>query len=79
MSCDLHGSTVLVTGAIGLATGLAGLGARVAVVGRRANRRAKRSSTVGYDRDLALRLWEVSSALVGIEQNPKWLYAKEQG
>ena len=33
------------------------------------NRRAKRSSKVSYDRDLARRLWEVSSALVGVEQH----------
>jgi NAD(P)-dependent dehydrogenase (short-subunit alcohol dehydrogenase family) len=35
-----------------------------------ANQRAKRSSKASYDRDLARRLWEVSSALVGVEQNP---------
>ena len=34
-----------------------------------ANRRAKRSSKASYDRDLARRLWEVSSALVGVEQH----------
>jgi len=34
------------------------------------NRRAKRSSSTSYDRDLARRLWEVSSALVGLEPNP---------
>lgn len=45
-----------------------------------ANQRAKRSSRASYDRDLARRLWEVSSALVGIEQNPNPpRYAKEQG
>lgn len=35
-----------------------------------ANRRARRSSGSSYDRDLARRLWEVSSALVGLEPNP---------
>jgi NAD(P)-dependent dehydrogenase (short-subunit alcohol dehydrogenase family) len=35
-----------------------------------ANQRAKQSSKASYDRDLAHRLWEVSSALVGIDQNP---------
>jgi NAD(P)-dependent dehydrogenase (short-subunit alcohol dehydrogenase family) len=45
-----------------------------------ANRRAKRSSKASYDRDLACRLWEVSSALVGIERNPNPpVYAKERG
>ena len=34
-----------------------------------ANRRAKRSSKASYDRDLARRLWEVSAALVGVEQH----------
>jgi len=33
-------------------------------------RRAKQSSSTSYDRNLARRLWEVSSALVGLEQNP---------
>ena len=32
-----------------------------------ANRRAKRSVTASYDRDLARRLWQVSSTLVGVE------------
>lgn len=44
-----------------------------------ANRRAKQSSSTSYDRNLARRLWEVSSALVGLEQDPiPPLDAKEQ-
>ena len=35
-----------------------------------ANQRAKQSSRASYDSDLARRLWEVSSALVGIQQTP---------
>ena len=35
-----------------------------------ANQRAKQSSKASYDRDLARRLWEVSTALVGIEETP---------
>ncbi|QNN55176.1 SDR family oxidoreductase [Nocardioides mesophilus] len=35
-----------------------------------ANQRVKRSSRASYDHDLARRLWEVSSALVGVEQDP---------
>jgi hypothetical protein len=34
------------------------------------NQRAKQSSRASYDSDLAHRLWEVSSALVGIQQTP---------
>ena len=35
-----------------------------------ANRRPKRSAAASYDRDLARRLWDASSALVGVEWNP---------
>ena len=35
-----------------------------------ADRRAKRSATASYDRDLALRLWEASAALVGVDRRP---------
>ena len=34
-----------------------------------ANRRPKRSAAASYDRDLARRLWDASSALVGVEWN----------
>lgn len=44
-----------------------------------ANRRPKRSSKTSNDRDLARRLWEVSSALVGVERpKSRPVDAKEQ-
>jgi hypothetical protein len=36
-----------------------------------ANQRAKQSSRASYDTDLARALWEVSAALVEVQQTPK--------